>query len=454
VYDDFDITQYLPVPNSGLPSVIYFSSLSSPTVTADNADSPIPNFDVRIAIPATGRVTYVELYYTASASPAESDWRLLSVAGNINGNPLVPSANYTFENQVLPTGSDASATYYFSYVVGSDISRSSKSPVSASFAWTPTGATGPAGENGLTALTAYLVQSQSSAAPTFTTPTTGGAAPSGWSLTTPSVAVGEVLWYIQGRYNDNAVTVDGVGANTTAWTGPIAAGVFQSIRSDNWNGSNPPVAATPATWGTAGYYIDRSTGDTFLNGLYARGTLQSGSSPAISGTTMTGSGGVINSTGTFALGNSTTNISFNGTQMTLNGNVVATGNINTNAVTLTASAFTSADYRNTVSNTWQDAQTVTIVANGSQIYVASSGSQLSGQYQDGESFFALIPLFRLVRDSTVLMTGGVNPAMSYSDTPSAGTYVYKLQVFTPPQSNIITLAGISNRSLFAIETKR
>jgi hypothetical protein len=175
---------------------------------------------------------------------------------------------------------------------------------------------------------------------------------------------------------------------------------------------------------------------------------------AISGTTMTGSGAILNGDGTAAVGNSTTNISFNGTQMTLNGNVVATANINPNAVTLTASAFTSADYRNTVANTWQDAQTVTIVANGSQIYVASSGSQLSGQYQDGESFFALIPLFRLVRDSTVLMTGGVNPAMSYSDTPSAGTYVYKLQVFTPPQSNIITLAGVSNRSLFAIETKR
>jgi hypothetical protein len=54
---------------------------------------------------------------------------------------------------------------------------------------------------------------------------------------------------------------------------------------------------------------------------------------------MTGSGGVINSTGTFALGNSTTNISFNGTQMTLNGNVVATANINANAVTAVTSVI-------------------------------------------------------------------------------------------------------------------
>lgn len=458
VYDDFDITQYTPVPNSGLPSVIYFSTLATPTITADNPDSPIPNFDVRVTIPATGRVTFVELYYTASATPAESDWRLLSVAGNINGNPLTPSATYTFENQVLPTGADASETYYFSYVVGSDISRSNKSPVSASFSWTPTGATGPAGENGLTSLTAYLVQSQSSATPTFTTPTVGSAAPSGWSLTTPTVAVGQVLWYIQGRYNDNAVTVDGVPANRTAWTGPIAAGVFQSIRSDNWNGSNPPVAATPATWGTAGYYIDRSTGDTFLNGLYARGTLQSGSSPAISGTTMTGSGGVINSTGTFALGNSTTNISFNGTQMTLNGNVVATANINLNAVNVPVSAFTSGSVSRGLADTWVDVQSVSITTSGQKVYIAFS-AQVVGCTVVGESTIAFyMPVFRLLRNTDVIYTGFYTPSFSFTEQPSAGTYTYYVQMIAQagnfPRSPEGSEVSTSARSLFVMEVKR
>lgn len=458
VYDDFDITQYTPVPNSGLPSVIYFSTLATPTITADNPDSPIPNFDVRIAIPATGRVTFVELYYTASATPAESDWRLLSVAGNINGNPLTPSATYTFENQVLPTGADASETYYFSYVVGSDISRSNKSPVSASFSWTPTGATGPAGENGLTSLTAYLVQSQSSATPTFTTPTVGSAAPSGWSLTTPTVEVGQVLWYIQGRYNDNAVTVDGVPANRTAWTGPIAAGVFQSIRSDNWNGSNPPVAATPATWGTAGYYIDRSTGDTFLNGLYARGTLQSGSSPAISGTTMTGSGGVINSTGTFALGNSTTNISFNGTQMTLNGNVVATANINLNAVNVPVSAFTSGSVSRGLADTWVDVQSVSITTSGQKVYIAFS-AQVIGCTVVGESTIDFyMPVFRLLRNTDVIYTGFYTPSFSFTEQPAAATYTYYVQMIAQsgnfPRSPEGSTVLASARSLFVMEVKR
>lgn len=193
------------------------------------------------------------------------------------------------------------------------------------------------GTNGLSFINAYLVQNQSLPTPTFTTPTSGATVPPGWLSSAPAVAVGQVLWYIQGQYNSSDVTIDDVPPNTTVWTGPIAASVFQDIRSDNWNGSNPPVSGNPATWGTAGYYIERTSGSTYLNNLYARGTLQSGTTPAISGTTMTGSGGVINSTGTFAFGNSSTNISFNGTQMTLNGNVVATSNINPFGVTTVAS---------------------------------------------------------------------------------------------------------------------
>lgn len=182
------------------------------------------------------------------------------------------------------------------------------------------GRNGANGATGNSALTAYRAQDQASAAPTFTTPTSGPNAPVGWSLGTPSVSVGQVLWYIQGEYNSSAtLTINGVGPNSTRWTGPIAASVFQDIRSDNWNGSTPPSFANPATWGTAGYYIERTTGTAILNNLGARGTLQAGTNPAISGTTMTGSGGIINTNGTFALGNSVGNIVFNGSNVYING---------------------------------------------------------------------------------------------------------------------------------------
>ena len=54
------------------------------------------------------------------------------------------------------------------------------------------------------------------------------------------------------------------------------------------------------------------------------GTLQVGSSPTISGTTMTGTGAVINTNGTFALGTASQNMTYNGSTIKLNGFVSAT----------------------------------------------------------------------------------------------------------------------------------
>jgi hypothetical protein len=133
------------------------------------------------------------------------------------------------------------------------------------------GSNGATGQNGLSGTVAYRVQSQSAAAPTFTTPTSGSSIPSGWVATAPTVSVGDVLWYIQGEYNSSSGTINGVPANSTAWTGPIAASIFQDIRSDNWNGSNPPTAGNTSTWGTQGYYISRTTGSAYLNDVYGRG---------------------------------------------------------------------------------------------------------------------------------------------------------------------------------------
>lgn len=269
VYDDQDITQFTPVPNSNLASPVYFSALTAPTVTASRPSDAVPSFDVQVSIPATGRVTFGTLFYTST--PADSlSWKVLNTATSPNNTPVANGTTYTFANQVLPAG-----TFYFTYTVGNEIASSQKSSNSSAFVWSPTGATGPAGTNGLTALTAYLVQSQSSATPTFTTPTSGATAPSGWSLTAPAVSVGQVMWYIQGRYNSNAVTIDGVAAGTTAWTGPVAASIFQDIRSDNWNGSTPPTYGSTGTYGTTGYYISQSTGDAYFNRGIFRGTVES-----------------------------------------------------------------------------------------------------------------------------------------------------------------------------------
>jgi hypothetical protein len=127
-----------------------------------------------------------------------------------------------------------------------------------------------------------------------------------------------------------------------------------------------------------------------------------------------------------------------------------------NAVTVPESAFTSGESRNTVINTWQDVQTISITTSGQRIYLASSANYLAGVGLDSDGGNRVISgTFRLLRDSTELMQSSA-PAMSYSETPTTGTYTYKLQCRTtnPEGYTVTSYAGASNRSLFVIETKR
>lgn len=95
------------------------------------------------------------------------------------------------------------------------------------------------------------------------------------------------------------------------------------------------AVGNPGTWAARGKVID---GNLLVTGSVKAAMLQAGVNPLVSGTTMSGQGGIINSDGTFALGNPVVsgvgaNISYNGTTMTLNGNVVGTGNIQNDAIT-------------------------------------------------------------------------------------------------------------------------
>jgi len=137
VYDDQTITQYAPVANSDLPSANYFSAISAPTVTSDNPASAIPNFDVTVTTPATGRITFIELYYSTSATPTAANSIFLYILTLNNGQAFANSTSYVFDNMVLPTGSSVTTTYYFSCVVGNDIGQSARSAISTGFAWTP-----------------------------------------------------------------------------------------------------------------------------------------------------------------------------------------------------------------------------------------------------------------------------------------------------------------------------
>lgn len=218
------------------------------TTTAYNTAAPSIYIWTSTATPPA-RPTTTSLYTWATGSyMAPAGWTTQPITNTTPGSylwaitiPLVVNSNVT--TSTLDWTNVAYPIYAFSY----------------------NGEDGPAGESGLSALTAYRVQNQAGSAPSTPGNTFGPTAPSGWSLTAPSVSVGQVLWYSFGRYNSSSSTLDGVPPGQTSWGTPTAASVFQDIRSDNWNGSNPPTFGVPSTYGTAGYYIQRTTGDVFFN---------------------------------------------------------------------------------------------------------------------------------------------------------------------------------------------
>ena len=95
---------------------------------------------------------------------------------------------------------------------------------------------------------------------------------------------------------------------------------------------------------TRNFNVRDSAGNIFISS--ANGALAVGSNPMPSGTTMTGAGARFASNGTAVIGNAAANITFNGSTLYLNGNIVAAKNLNANSATLVGSA--SAAYNHQV----------------------------------------------------------------------------------------------------------
>lgn len=141
---------------------------------------------------------------------------------------------------------------------------------------------GDPGAIGITSRIVYQLVSQLSSAPAYTSSTSGGTSLPGasWSDTAPTATVGNVVWYSYGRYNPNTYAYQGIPANTTLWSAPIAASVFQDIRSDNWGWSNGTLQTGAPnlsdwinyTYGT-GYYFKKDDGTLWATSTYLKGNV-------------------------------------------------------------------------------------------------------------------------------------------------------------------------------------
>ena len=478
VYDNLDVTAFTPSPNSNIPSVTYFSALAAPTVAGYPTGSA-PYFDVTATLPTTGRVTGLQLFYTTVATPTAADWSLLATATSSNTQPFTNGATYVFSDLMLGAG-----TYYFAFNVSNDIGKSALSSISTSFVWTPV--------SGFQQATA-IVYRWSATAPTISgtstyTWATGtvSSPPTNWSATISNTGTaGQTLWAAKVDLNDSVSNttstinwslativpfgyVGTTGASTriaytaTSTTLSTTPNSY-TIAGDNlpatgtwgtgivWSSTVPTLSAGQSVWQTEGVYNptnnqtiwgypylssqkigNLSAVSTNTGSLTVTGTFQSNTA-LVSGTTMTGSGGIIYPNGNFAFGNTSTNISYNGTQMTLNGNVVATGNINLNAVTSISSATSSTG---TVSLTTSlnagDSVVILTVADSCLLSVGNlTGNDLIkagtttlksvasyfGRYVDGfDNQFSVYPA------TTVAINATASSTASYTLTGTTATY--------------------------------
>jgi hypothetical protein len=134
VFNDAAVTQYNPLPNSGLPSPNIFGIVPAPIVINNLNNLPIPTIEIQATTSTSGIVQYAEIWYSAYATPSPSQMML---AGTTAVQPAgVPYGNSVIMPTVNLTGIPAGDWYFFSRMVNS-LTKSTYSPASTVFAWNP-----------------------------------------------------------------------------------------------------------------------------------------------------------------------------------------------------------------------------------------------------------------------------------------------------------------------------
>jgi hypothetical protein len=135
VYDDYNVTQFTPAPNTGLSSPTTFGTVYSPIITAQFPSITNPAFTLRIQTSSAGISEYAEIYYSAYQYPTDDQ---LIFAGTTEvqpgGSPYVVNS-YMPDVQLfnIPAGD----WYFFTRMVN-NLANSNYSLASSKLTWRPT----------------------------------------------------------------------------------------------------------------------------------------------------------------------------------------------------------------------------------------------------------------------------------------------------------------------------
>lgn len=135
VYDDINITEFTPSPNSGIGSPITFGSIPAPYISNSLPNAANPAFSVYVTTSSSGITQYAEIWYSAYKFPTETQ-RIFAGTTEINSNGNPYDIN-TLMPPVQLFNIPAGNWYFFSRMVNS-IASSDFSPASEIYKWRPT----------------------------------------------------------------------------------------------------------------------------------------------------------------------------------------------------------------------------------------------------------------------------------------------------------------------------
>jgi len=135
VYDDLPITQFTPLPNTGLGDPNSFGTIPAPTIIGSNTYAAIPTISIQATTSSAGITQYVEIWYSAFSNPSSGQYLFAATSqvqpsglpwGNSTALPTINLSNIPFGNW-----------YFFTRMVNS-LTKSNYSSASALVQWRPT----------------------------------------------------------------------------------------------------------------------------------------------------------------------------------------------------------------------------------------------------------------------------------------------------------------------------
>ena len=252
VYDDYAVTAYTPAGNSGIASPSYFGTLVAPTITNVNTTATIPSFSVQIALPSSGRVTQISLFYATTPTPTVADFTVWGSELPSNSQPFTPGSTVEFSNINLPAD-----TYYFGYKLSNDTYQSALSPLSTNFSWSPNPTTSAVAGTFVATWSPVIQQ----------VPRTGGTTPvfTGIAPQLYGVAAGGSIDFVTAQTDSDASFVNNswrIGASSTTGNGSIVAtgitigsptdgGTFALFPAPTAQATSPATLSVPVRYKTS-----------------------------------------------------------------------------------------------------------------------------------------------------------------------------------------------------------